>query len=305
MRLATQYLFGGPDVIEIIDAELPAPDTNEVLVRMRAASVNYGETNARAGKVPQLGTPPFTLGFDLSGTVAEDAAEGSRLRPGDEVFGIWFGGTYADYIAVPAAELVLKPAEIDHVTAAAIPVAGLTAWQAMVDVAGVGRGTRVLVHAAAGGVGHLAVQIAKLHGAYVIGTARAAKHDFLRGLGADELVDYTETDFTTAVRDVDVVFDLVGGDYGPRSLDALRPGGLLVGATLAPGVTEEEAGRRGRRYTWVGVRPSVPQLERIAGLVAEERLQVRVQRTYPLEELPLAHEFSDSGRVTGKLVITF
>ncbi|HEX2313350.1 MAG TPA: NADP-dependent oxidoreductase [Thermomonospora sp.] len=304
MRMVTQYSFGGPEVLQVVEADAPSPGPGEALVRVRAASVNYGETNARSGKVPQMGPPPFILGFDLSGTV-EAVGEGvTRFRPGDEVFGMKFVGTYAEYVTVPADDLTPKPAGLDHGLAAALPCAGLTAWQALVDIADVRAGQRVLVHAAAGGVGHLAVQIAKLRGAHVIGTARAAKHDFVRGLGADELIDYTATDFTTAVRDVDMVFDLVGGAYGPRSLEVLRPGGLLVGAALDAGVTAEDAERAGRRYVWVGVHPAPRDLAHLADLVLDGRLRVSIQRTFPLEDLPKAHELADSGRVTGKLVIT-
>ncbi|MGH2601390.1 MAG: NADP-dependent oxidoreductase [Dehalococcoidia bacterium] len=304
MRAATQYAFGGPEVFEIVEVDRPEPGAGEVLVRLKAASVNFGDTKIRAGKVPEVGAPPITLGSDLSGIVEQVAPDVTRFRPGEEVYGILFLGTYAEYAAVPAGNLAVKPPGLDHVHAAALPVAALTAWRGIVDLAEAQEGQRILIHAAAGGVGHLAVQIAKMRGAYVIGTARAAKHDFLRDLGADELIDYTAVDFTSAVRDVDVVVDLVGGEYGPRSLNVLRPGGLLLGAALDPGITAEKAEARGRRYAWISVQPSGIELERISELVQTGRLRVSVQRTFALEELAQAHELSDRGQVTGKLVIT-
>ncbi|MCX5399887.1 NADP-dependent oxidoreductase [Streptomyces sp. NBC_00102] len=302
MRKAIQYEYGGPEVLRIIEADRPEPGPGEVLVRVRAASVNFGETKLRTG-VAKAGPLPFTLGSDLSGTVEATGPGASRFQPGDEVYGVRFVGTYAEYVAVQEDGLALKPDVLDHVGAAALPVAGLTALAA-VEEARCGPGQRILIHAAAGGVGHLAVQLAKEKGAFVLATARAAKHDFLAGLGADEVVDYTTTDFTQAVRDVDVVFDLVGGAYGPRSLDSLRPGGLLLSAVLDPGLDENEAEKRGMRYKWVSLRPTSSELEKLTDLVTRGKLRPHVERTYPLEELTDAHRAADAGRVTGKLVVT-
>ena len=303
MRAVSQRVFGGPEVLEVVDLERPRPAPGEALVRVAAAGVNPGDKNIRAGKVAQFGGPPFTLGSDVSGTVVDVAPDMTRLEPGDAVFGLVAMGAYAEYVAAPGEHLAIKPPALDHVTAAALPVAGLTAWQGLAELADVQPGERVLIHAAAGGVGHLAVQVAKLRGAHVIGTARAAKHDFLRDLGADELVDYTATDFTQAVHDVDVVLDLVGGDYGARSLDALRPGGLLITATLDPGVTEQDATEQGRRLAALWVRPSAPMLETLAEHVVAGRLRIAVERTFAFEDAAIAARLSDSGRVAGKLVL--
>lgn len=171
-------------------------------------------------------------------------------------------------------------------------------------MAGVNNGDRVLIHAAAGGVGHLAVQFAKSRGAYVIGTARAAKHDFLRGLGADELIDYPNVDFTTAVSDVDVVFDLIGGEYGPRSLQVLRPGGLLIGATAPDfGLTPEDVEAAGRRFAAFQVSPSGVGLAALADQITNG-LRVEIEQVLPLEQATKAHEISEAGRVRGKLILT-
>ncbi|MFW6695331.1 NADP-dependent oxidoreductase [Streptomyces sp. MAR4 CNX-425] len=302
MRTAIQYELGGPEVIRIVEADRPEPRAGEVLVHVRAASVNFGETKVRSG-VAEVGPPPFTLGSDLSGVVEQVGAGVGDFAPGDQVYGVFLIGTYADYVAVPAVNLARKPAGIDHVQAAALPVAALTALRAA-ETAGDLRGRRILIHAAAGGVGHLAVQLAKLRGAHVLATARADKHDFLRGLGVDEPIDYTTHDFTQVARDVDVVFDLVGGDYGKRSLESLRPGGLLLGATLHPGVTEQDARDRGRRYTWVSLGTEGRELDRISALVSAGHVRPHIERTFPLTELVQAHELVETGRVTGKVVIT-
>lgn len=239
--------------------------------------------------------------------VVERLGQGvTRFAPGDEVYGmlaVTRRGAYAEYTAVPAAALAPKPKNLDLVSAAAVPLVAFTAWQALTVLARVRPGDRVLIHAAAGGVGHVAVQLAKELGAHVIGTARAANHDFLRDMGADELIDYTATDFRTAVTPVDTVLDLVGGSYGPRSLDVLRPGGLLIGASIDPGTDEQQAAARGLRYVWVTAEPSGEVLERITERIETGRLRVTVQRTYPLAEAAAAHRAIEEKRTTGKIIL--
>ena len=303
MRAIALRRFGGPEVLEVVELPRPAPGPGEVLVTVAAAGLNGGEVKVRAGLFPGLGPPPIVLGSDFSGVVAEVGAGVTHVRPGDEVYGMLYLGTYAEQIAVPAENLALKPPSLDHVHAAALPVAALTAWQGVVELADVQPGQRVLIHAAGGGVGHVAVQLAKWRGAHVIATARSAKHAFLRELGVDEPVDYTTTDFTLAARDVDVVIDLVGGSYGLRSLASLRPGGLLLSAAADPGLTPADAEARGRRYARISLRPSSAILERIAELVESGQLRVNVERTFRFDEAPAAHTLSEAGHVTGKLVL--
>ena len=239
--------LGGPEVLELRDVERPEPIPTEVLVRVTAAGINPVDwkTRQRGGYREAVGEPPLILGWDVAGVVEEVDPDVTRFAPGDRVFGMpWFprvAGGYAEYVTSPARQLARTPDALGDEQAGGLPLAGLTAWQALVDVAKVGEGTRVLVHAAAGGVGHLAVQIAKARGAHVIGTAREEKHDFLRDLGVDEPIDYTARPFEEAVSDVDVVLDLVAGsDYGLRSLQTLRRGRAL---DLHPG----RRARRGRR----------------------------------------------------------
>ncbi|MFC8514897.1 NADP-dependent oxidoreductase [Streptomyces sp. NPDC057257] len=300
----TQRRFGGPEVLQAEERPRPEPGPGEVLVRVRAAGINPVDLLIRSGTAPLYGDPPFTLGRDVSGTVEAVGADVTRFRPGDEVFGKVHAGGYATHLTAPAAYFAAKPASLDHVHAAAAPTAALTAWQALIDIGRVGPGTRVLIHAAAGGVGHVAVQLAKAEGAYVVATARADRHDFLRELGADEPHDYTAADFTESVRDIDVALDLVGGDYGPRTLGTLRPNGLLVCANPGDlGLSPEDVEARGMRFAVVEAEPSGDRLARIAALLADDRIRVHVEAALPLLEAAKAHELGEAGHAKGKLVL--
>ncbi|MGW5329298.1 NADP-dependent oxidoreductase [Streptomyces sp. NPDC004014] len=307
MRAIGQDVLGGPEVLREVRLERPAPRPNEVLVRVRAAGLNPTDWKHRATG-GFLGEPPFVLGWDVSGEVAETGIGVAAFRPGDEVFGMLpypFGhGSHAEYVTVPARALTHKPASIDHVQAGALPLVSLTAWQALTEHADVRPSQRVLVHAAAGGVGHVAVQIAKARGAYVIGTASAGKHGFLREIGVDEAVDYRSTDFAEAVRDVDVVLDTLGGDTSVRSLRVLRPGGVVV-SILPVGSPEfyEEAERLGVRAVRMLVDADRSGMNAVAELVESGRLRATVAGTFPLAEAAKAHELGDTGRTTGKLVL--
>ncbi|MFB7287606.1 NADP-dependent oxidoreductase [Actinacidiphila glaucinigra] len=308
MRAITQDVLGGPEVLREAELERPTAGIGQLLVRVHAAGLNPTDTKHRQSGL-FLGAPPFVLGWDVSGVVEETGLGVALFRPGDEVFGMlpypYGAGSHAEYVTGPARAFVRKPSAMSHEEAAAVPLVALTAWQALADVAALRPGQRVLVHAAAGGVGHVAVQIAKSLGAYVIGTASAAKHDFLRGLGADELVDYRTTDYAEAVRDVDVVLDPLGGPESVRSLGTLREGGLLV--TLLPiGVPElrAEAERRGVRATGMLVEADHAGMTAVARLIEEGALRVAVAETFPLSEAAKAHASLETGRTTGKLVLT-
>ncbi|MFI8235198.1 NADP-dependent oxidoreductase [Streptomyces sp. NPDC085900] len=308
MRAISQDVLGGPEVLREVELPRPEPRTNEVLVRVRAAGVNPTDWKHRATG-GFLGEPPFVLGWDVSGVVEAVGIGVARFKPGDEVFGMLsypFGhGSHAEYVTGPARWFAHKPASIDHTQAGALPLVSLTAWQALVEYADVRPGQRVLVHAAAGGVGHVAVQIAKARGAYVIGTASAGKHDFLRGIGADEAVDYRETDFTEAVKDVDVVLDTIGGDTSTRSLRVLRPGGIVV-SILPVGSDDfhKEAERLGVRSLRMLVDASHGGMTAIAELVEAGKLRPTIAGTFPLADAAEAHRLGDTGRTTGKLVLT-
>ncbi|GHG52164.1 NADP-dependent oxidoreductase [Streptomyces griseocarneus] len=306
MRAVVQKSFGGPEVLETVETERPTPLGGEVLIRVHASGVNPVDVAVRSGAYPLLGEPPFGVGWDISGVV-EEAGPGARFKPGDEVFGMPFfpraATGYAEYVAAPSRQVARKPAGLDHVHAAAIPLAALTAWQGLVDAARLEEGQRVLIHRAAGGVGHFAVQIAKARGAHVIAMASAPKHDFVRSLGADEVIDYRTTDFTQAVKDVDVVFD--SSSEGVRSLSVLRPGGTLV--SIMEHWNQElaaEVEAAGRRFAGVSVEPDYASLEAIAALVDAGRIKPHVAATFPLAEAAKAHELVGSGRTQGKIVLT-
>ncbi|MEV5895939.1 NADP-dependent oxidoreductase [Nonomuraea fuscirosea] len=313
MRAVTIKEFGGPDVLTVADVARPEPLPTEVLVRVRAAGVNPVDWKTRVGHgMAGLQTFPLILGWDVSGVVEEVGFGVTTLAPGDEVYAMpWFpraAGAYAEYVTAPARQWARKPATLDHVHAAAVPLAALTAWQALVDTARVQAGQRVLITAAAGGVGHFAVQFARHLGARVIATASAARHPWLKELGADEVIDYTATPFEEAVEGVDVVIDLVGDGQdrtSTRSIDVLRPDGLLV--AVPGGVSPElaqAAETAGVRVTPFLVEPDGPALATIAGLIDAGQVAVEVEETFPLDQAGAAHTRGEAGRTRGKLVLT-
>ncbi|MDX6744960.1 NADP-dependent oxidoreductase [Actinocorallia sp. A-T 12471] len=309
MRKLTQDTVGTPaDVLQLIDVETPEPGPGQVLVRVAAAGVNPVDAAVSAGYYPLLGEPPFTLGWDVAGAVAAVGSGVSAFGVGDEVLGfVGFpaeAGTHAEYVLVSPNEIVRRPASVEVDIAGALPLAGLTAYQALYGIADIQAGQRVLIHRAAGGVGHLAVQLAKLRGAHVVGTASEPKHAFVRGLGADEVIDYRDTDYTEVLSGLDVVFDLVSGESGPRSASVLRPGGLLIGAIGANlGLTRDEAAERGIRLEAVNVRPSAHDLADLTALVADGSVRVHLDATFRLADAAKAYEAVAGGRTTGKVVL--
>jgi NADPH:quinone reductase-like Zn-dependent oxidoreductase len=308
MRAITQQALGGPDVLALADLPQPEPAPTEVLVRVAAAGVNPVDWKVRT-RGGLLGEPPFTVGWDVAGTVEALGAGVTRFAVGDRVFGMprfpREAAAYAEYVASPSRQLARTPAGLSDVEAAALPLAGLTAWQALVETADVRPGQRVLVLGAAGGVGHLAVQIAKARGAYVIGTARSAKHGFLSELGADEAVDYSLGPVEDAVADVDLVLDLVGGDTTVGALRTLRDSGLFIAVPSGGGLDalRELAGDR-VRVTGILVEPDRMGMEAIAALVTSGELRPHVSQTFSLEDAARAHEAGETGRTQGKLVLT-
>ncbi|SOD91396.1 NADP-dependent oxidoreductase [Streptomyces sp. Ag109_G2-15] len=312
MRAITQKTFGGPEVLELVDdAPKPAPGPTQVLVRVRATSVNPVELFVRSGAFPLLGEPPFVLGWDISGVVEQVDPGVHRFKVGDEVYGMPYfpaaAGANAEYLVAPARQLARKPAGISHEEAAALPLVGLTAWHALVEIAQLRPGQRVLIHGAGGGLGHIAVQLAKHLGAEVVGTASAGKHDFLRGLGADQLIDYRTQDYAEVLQDtpVDVVLETLGSGNAERSFGVLRQGGVLVTAVERTSTTLPElAEQSGVRFAAVGVEPDPAGLEALTELVEAGKLRVHLQQVFPLEKLAEAHEVLAAGGVQGKLAIT-
>ncbi|MFE1272646.1 NADP-dependent oxidoreductase [Streptomyces sp. NPDC058758] len=308
MRAISQNAHGAPEVLEQVLLPRPVPGPGRILVAVRAAGVNPTDWKHRAAGL-FLDRLPLVLGWDVSGVVEAVGFGVTLFKPGDEVFGMLpypdGVGSHAEYVTGPARAFAAKPAALDHVQAGALPLAALTAYQALVDTAAVRAGQRVLIHAAAGGVGHLAVQIAKARGAYVIGTASAAKHEFVRSLGADEVIDYRTTDFRDAVQDVDVVLDPLSGDTRARSLDVLRPGGVLV--SILPGSDPDEAAKaaaRGIRVESLLVEADHAGMNAVAGLAASGALRAHVEAVFPLAEAAEAHALGETNRTTGKIVLT-
>ncbi|MGW6626140.1 NADP-dependent oxidoreductase [Nocardia sp. NPDC055002] len=307
MRAIGQDTFGGPEVLRVIEVDKPSPGPAEVLIRVHAAGVNPTDSWHRATGGLLGAIAP--LGWDVSGVVEAVGVGVTLFAPGDEVFGMprqpRAAGAYAEYVTAPARHLARKPSNLTHVEAAALPLVALTAWQALVDTADVRPGHRVLIHAAAGGVGHVAVQIAKARGAYVVATARADNHDFVRDLGADEVIDYTATDFVDAADGIDIVVDTIGGEYGPRSLRTLRPGGIIVSlASPAEAALVEVARPLGLRAGFMIVEADGAGLRALADLVESGALRPHVETVLPLELVSKAHEISDNQRTRGKIVLT-
>ena len=306
MKAVCIYSYGGPGVLVYEDAPRPLPSDGEVLVRVHAAGVNPVDWKIREGHLKDMlhHTFPLVLGWDVSGVVEALGANVSRLRVGDEVFSrpdISRDGAYADFIVIRESEVARKPESIDHIRAAALPLAGLTAWQTLFDAGGLTPGQRVLIHAAAGGVGSLAVQLAKWKGAHVIGTASERNHDFLRKLGVDQFVDYERERFEDAVQPVDVVLDTMGGDTQERSWKVLKRGGILVSIVSSP--SAEAAAALGVRQVFVFIKPDAAQLAEIAKLADAGKLKAIVETILPLSDATRGQELSERGHTRGKIVL--
>jgi NADPH:quinone reductase-like Zn-dependent oxidoreductase len=303
MKAVSQDELGGPDVLKVVTVPTPEPSISEVLVRVHAAGVNPID-GAQRQTGAFVGEPPFVLGWDVSGTVEAVGPGVTLYNPGDEVFGMLpfpqGHGAYAEYVVGPTRAFVRKPDRLDHFQAAAIPMVGLTAWQALVDTAGVGERSRVLINGASGGIGHVAVQIAKARGAYVTALVSDANLDFVRSLGADEAIGYNSSDFTEAVRDQDVVLDVVGGDYPAKALDVLKPGGILV-STQPPSVAAvaEAAAERGVRAAGVIVEADEVGMSALADLAAAGKLVPTIAATFPLDEVAAASALADVAATDG------
>lgn len=311
MRAIVIDEFGGPEKLRLDDVPDPKVGPDTVLIRIQAAGVNPVDTKVRGGYLEPAFPHHFPLipGWDAAGTVEAVGPAVVDLLPGDAVFAYCrkteiSGGTYAELVAVPAGAVTRTPDRASMVQAGGIPLAGLTAWQALVEGARLERGQTVLIQAAAGGVGHFAVQIAKALGARVVGTASPRNHDWVRALGADAVVDYHEDDLAGALRDAapegyDGAFDLFGGDELRVARDILKPGGHIV-SIAQPDPAQGRDDVRGR-YTFV--RPSARELGELAILVDEGKLEVEVMRSFPLEQAADAHRLVEEGHVRGKVVL--
>src|SRR6267142_1557814 len=309
MKAIRIHKYGGPEVLQYEDAPRPKPRAGEVLVRVKAAGVNPIDWKVREGHMKDFWPHkfPLILGWDLSGVVEEvgpGPAAAGRFKIGDEVYSLpdpTRNGAYADYIVVRESELALKPNSLHHIRAAAVPLAALTAWQALFDAGQLKRGQRALIHGGSGGVGHVAVQLAKWEGAHVLATASTKNQELLREIGVDEPIDYTKQKFEDVARDVDLVLDLIGGETQERSWSVLKNGGVLLSLVQTPSV--EKAKALGVRAAFVAGHPSGAQLAEIAKLSDSGELKLTIDRILPLSEVRRAHELSQSGHTRGKIVL--
>src|SRR3984893_15078744 len=303
MKAIRIHQYGGPEVLAQVEMQRPTPGHDEVLIKVHAASVNPIDWKLRASHVKEVFplSFPSTLGWDVSGTVEEAGDNVTQFKRGDEEYALVEGGGYAEYVVAKATVVAKKPRTLDHVHAAAVPVAGLTAWQALFEVAQLRAGQKVLIHAAAGGVGNFAVQFAKAKGAYVIGTASSKNQAFLRELGVDKVVDYQKTRFEDVIHDADAVLDTIGGDTQERSFKALKKGGILVSIVHPP--AQELAAKYGVRALFYGGHPSSSNLTEISRLIDAGKVKTVVETVLPLAEARRAHELSQNGDGRGKIVL--
>ncbi|MGR6968137.1 NADP-dependent oxidoreductase [Streptomyces cynarae] len=330
MRAIRLHEFGGPEVLRFEEVPVPEPGPGEVLVRVHAVGVNPPDWYAREGMpdVPPELKPPFDLplipGTDVSGVVEAVAADINGFAVGDEVVGLLRfpttlqGGAYAEYVTTPASDLARKPAALDHVHAAGLPMSGLTAWQFLIELGhdhpspfqeaqhrpmALDSQTTVLINGAAGGVGHLALQLAKWKGARVIAVASGAHETFLRELGADEFIDYTKDRPEEVARDIDLVLDTVGGPDSRRFLRTLKRGGSLYPVYFGE-FDDEENAELGVTVTATQVRSNGAQLAELGRLLEAGTVRVAIDSTFALADARAAHERAARGHVQGKIVLT-
>ncbi|HEY6411996.1 MAG TPA: NADP-dependent oxidoreductase [Ktedonobacteraceae bacterium] len=305
MKAMRIHTYGGPEVLVYEDVARPQPAVGEVLLRVHAAGVNPADWKTRRGPARPGAVLPMILGWDVSGAVEALGPGVTEFQKGDAVYGMirfpQAGATYAEYVAAPVSQIAHKPANVDPIHAAAIPLAGLTAWQALIEKAHISAGQKVLILGAAGGVGHLAVQLARSQGAYVLGTASTRNIEFLHHIGIDLAIDYTTTPLETAVHNVDVVFDTVGGETRERSLRVIKQGGMLVSIVLGRPTPEQAAS--GVNVQGMMVQPNAAQLAQLAQLVDAGKIHITVDTVLPLADARKAHELSESHRTRGKIVL--
>jgi NADPH:quinone reductase-like Zn-dependent oxidoreductase len=303
MKAVRIHEFGGPATLQIEDLPPPKPAAGELLVKVMAASVNPIDYKIRNGGYLSASALPVTLGRDLAGLVELAASEASAFKLGDAIFAMLDRdhGGYAEFAAVKAQYCARKPERLDFIQAAAVPVAGLTAWQGLFDHGGLQPGQRVLIHGGAGGVGHFAVQFARTREAEVIATCSGQDRDFVSGLGASQVIDYHGERFEDRVQDVDLVFDLVGGETQDRSWAVLKAGGVLVSTTREP--DKDKAAQKNARGVHYMAEPNGAQLTEIARLIEFGEVMPTVARVFPLEEAAKAESQLEEGHVRGKIVL--
>jgi NADPH:quinone reductase-like Zn-dependent oxidoreductase len=307
MKAVRIHSTGGIDVLKYETAPRPEPKDNELLIHVMAAGVNPVDAKLRSGQFGRTleGKFPFILGWDIAGVVEKVGGKVTKFKPGDAAYAflsLTRGGGYAEYATALEVEASAKPASLSFEQAAAVPLAALTAWQALIDAGKLEKGQTALIHGGSGGVGSFAVQIAKSRGARVYATASTANQDLLKDLGADVAIDYTKTKFEDVAKDVDIVLDTVGGNTTTRSIEVLKRGGILVsivGHAGDPLVLKE----KGVRGTTVLVKPNADELAEITKLIEDKKMKVVLSKVLPLADAAQAHELIATGHTRGKIVL--
>ncbi len=312
MQAATLPQFGDANAFQITDIPMPRPAAGQLLVKVKAVGLNPVDYKTRSGKgQASLFTLPAILGWDIAGQIVDAGPGAHKFKPGDRIFGMSNfpnpANAYAQFAVVQEEEFSLVPDNITDEVAGATPLAALTAWEALFDHALLKAKQRILIHAATGGVGHIAVQLATNAGAVVIGTASAKNHAYLQELGASQCIDYREQRFESEIQEpVDVVLDGMGGEISLRSLDVIKPGGVLVSLPSMykndPAIVGK-AREKGVRVIWMSVRPAGDRMEQIASLMEAGKLKIKVDATFPLREVGKAHEVLEGHHVQGKVVL--
>ena len=312
MLAATLPQFGDANAFQITEVPMPKPAAGQLLVKVKAVGLNPVDYKTRMGKgQASLFTLPAILGWDIAGQIVDAGQGAHKFKPGDRVFGMSNfpnpANAYAQFAVVQESEFALVPDNVTDEAAGAAPLAALTAWEALFDQAQLKAGQRILIHAAAGGVGHIAVQLARNAAAYVIGTASPKNHPYLKELGVNATIDYKDTSFErTLDGPVDVVLDGMGGETSLRSLDLIKPGGVLVSLPSMykddPAVLAK-AKEKGVRVIWMSVRPSGERMGQIADLMGSGRLKIKVDASFPLKDVSKAHEMLEGHHVQGKVVL--
>ena len=306
MKAVQIHEYGAAEVLRYVEVADPVVNDDDVLIRVIGTSVNPVDWKIRAGHMKAMipFAMPFTPGWDVSGVVQSVGKSVTAFAIGDSVYArpdIARNGTYAELIAVRASEVARKPRTISHIEAGVLPLAGITAWEAMVTRGQVSDGHRVLIHAASGGVGSLAVQIAKAHGAYVIATASAKNRKLVESLGADEFIDYTAQPFQDSTKEIDLVFDTIGGSTQDNSWSTMRPNALLISITSPP--SEAVARQRGVRSEFLFIGPNASALNQLTTFIERGQLRPIVGAEFALTDIQRAHEMSESGRAKGKIAV--
>jgi NADPH:quinone reductase-like Zn-dependent oxidoreductase len=306
MKAIRFHDYGGPEVMKYEDAPTPVPKDDEILIRVHAMGVNPVDWKIREGHVRQRIVLPLPVspGGDISGVVEKAGAAAVGFRIGDEVFAmIGLVGAYAEHVCIKPGIAAPKPKIMSHVEAASVPLAALTAWQALTEKAGLKAGQKILIHAAAGGVGQFAVQLSRVLGADAVGTCSPANDDFVRGLGASAALDYHNDIYAANAGRFDVVLDTMGGDIALKSLDLLKPGGILVGVAPPNEKTVAAATAAGKRTAGLQVRPDGAQLAEISRLVDAGKVKTVIAQVFPLADAGKAHDLIKTGHTRGKIVL--